>query len=276
MNQKHNFGVGSTKEFSLRVSIASLVRVIFQHPSDGEVMLALERKATLREADREHTVEVKSQPFGGAVRIQDLSLLHDLIGDFHFDSESSLLEQDFRIFIRPSAWPMLRDFCLLQFNSDDETFLETNPERELAEEFADALQINLNPEQYDCAPVATLIENEATPTNNFYSKRSPTVRLYRIFEAVITDPLLIDRMLKNSEGISDGEMRELAWADFHNGGHGWANAFLVLPLKNITDCYLDLSPKERNEPFFCGNNLLDDSVAAILESVPVPKYQRQA
>jgi hypothetical protein len=59
----------------------------------------LERKATLRE----DKVEVKSQPFGGAIRILDLDTIHDMIGDFHFDSERSRTEQDFRLFIRPST-----------------------------------------------------------------------------------------------------------------------------------------------------------------------------
>ena len=41
-------GVGATDELSLRVSVATLVRVLFKNPSDDELLLALERKATLR------------------------------------------------------------------------------------------------------------------------------------------------------------------------------------------------------------------------------------
>ena len=111
MNHKHdeNFhpGIGATQELSLRVSVATLVRVLFENPRDGELMLTLERKATLHETENGRVVEVKSQPFGGAIRIQDLSMMRDLIGDFHFDSEESRSEQDFRIFIRPSDWSVL-------------------------------------------------------------------------------------------------------------------------------------------------------------------------
>jgi hypothetical protein len=38
---------GAAGKLSLRVSVATLVRVLFEHPLDGELMLALERKATV-------------------------------------------------------------------------------------------------------------------------------------------------------------------------------------------------------------------------------------
>ena len=41
--------IGATDELSLRVSVATLVRVLFEHPKNGDLMLALERKATLLE-----------------------------------------------------------------------------------------------------------------------------------------------------------------------------------------------------------------------------------
>src|SRR5688500_121371 len=37
-------GIGATDELSLRVSVAALVRVLFEHPDDGTLMLAIERK----------------------------------------------------------------------------------------------------------------------------------------------------------------------------------------------------------------------------------------
>src|SRR5574341_1303411 len=143
-----NSGIGATGELSLRVSVATLVRVVFKHPSHGAWMLALERKATLRETENGRVVEVKSQPFGGAIRILDVDAIHDLIGDFHFDSERSRTEQDFRLFIRPSSWSELREFCLEHLMIVDDPILETDPSRELTEEFADTLNIHLKPEQY--------------------------------------------------------------------------------------------------------------------------------
>lgn len=263
-------GIGATGELSLRVSAATLVRVVFKHPGHGEWMLALERKATLQE----HKVVVKSHPFGGAIRILDLDAIHGLIGDFHFDSESSRIEQDFRLFIQLSSWPVLRNFCIQHLNYEPGAVLETDPTRELVEEFADALKVNLQPEQYTCKPVATIIENEAVPTENIHARGYHTVRVYRIFEAVILSSTLVHAMLDNSESFSDQQMGELALLDARDGGKGRANAVCVLPLQTITDTYLDLPLSQRSSPVFLGETHLDDTVPAILEGIDVLKYQR--
>jgi hypothetical protein len=266
----HNPGIGATSDLSLRVSVATLVRVVFKHPVNGKWMLALERQATVHE----NKVEVKSQPFGGAIRILDLDAIHDLIGDFHFDSQRSRTEQDFRLFIRPSDWPALREFCIQRLSRDDDPMLETDPTRELVEEFADALKINLQPEQYASKPVATIVENEATPTENIHAQGIHTVRVYRIFETTITYPVLAHAMLKNSDGLSHQRMCDLALEDARNGGKGRANAVFALPLKAITDTYLALSLKERNSPIFFEENRFDETVPAVLEGITVLKYQR--
>jgi hypothetical protein len=267
---KNNPGIGATPDLSLRVSVATLVRVVFKHPDNGDWMLALERQATLHE----NKVEVKSQPFGGAIRILDLDAIHDLIGDFHFDSERSRTEQDFRLFIRPSSWSVLREFCIQRLSRDHDPILETDPTRELVEEFADALKINLQPEQYASKPVATVVENEATPTDNIYAKGIHTVRVYRIFETTIRNTALAHAMLENSESSSHQRLCELALEDARKGGKGRANAVLVLPLKGITDTYLALSPIERNSPIFIDKNRFDETVPAVLEGITVLKYQR--
>ena len=266
-------GVGATEGLSLRVSVATLVRVLFRNPSDGELMLALERKGTLHETESGQVIEVKAQPFGGAIRILDLNAVHDLIGDFHFDSERSRSEQDFRLFIRPSDWPVLREFCLQHISRDDDPILETEPTRELAEEFADVLKVNLKPEQYFHKPVAIVVEDEAALTENVHAKGHPTVRVYRIFEASITDSSLAIAMLKNSESLSHQSLCELALEDAQNDGKGRANAILALPLKQVTDHYLSVSPDERNSATFFEKHQLDETVPAILEGVIVPKYQ---
>lgn len=263
-------GIGATGDLSLRVSVATLLRVVFRHPGNGKWMLALERKATLQE----NKVEVKSQPFGGAIRILDLNAIHDLIGDFHFDSERSRAEQDFRLFIRPSSWPALRDFCIQRLSRDNDPILETDPTRELVEEFADALKISLQPEQYTSKPVATVVENEATPTENIHAKGVYTVRVYRLFEATITSSALAQAMLNNSERLSHKRMCEIALEDARNGGKGRANAVLALPLEAITDTYLAVPLKERNSPIFFEENRLDETVPAVLEGITVPKYRR--
>ncbi len=267
---KHNPDIGATPDLSLRVSVATLVRVVFKHPSNGEWMLALERKATLHET----RVEVKSQPFGGAIRILELDAVHDLIGDFHFDSTRSRTEQDFRLFIRAAAWSVLREFCIQHLSRVADPILETDSTRELVEEFSDTLKINLQPGQYVSRPVATIIENEATPTANIHTKGSLTVRVFRVFEAYISDSSLVHTMLKNSESLSDQDLRELALVDMQNGGKGGANAILVLPLKHLTGNYLGMPPKERNVPILFEKHRLDETVPAMLEGITVPKYQR--
>ena len=271
----HNeIGVGATADLSLRVSIATLVRVLFEHPKDGDLMLALERRATLHETESGRAVEVKSQPFGGAIRIRDLTALHDLVGNFHFDSEDSLSEQDFRIFIRPSNWSAVREFCIQHLSYVDDSILETDPTRELVEEFDDALKLNLKPEQYVSKPVATVVEDEATPTENIRATGVPTVRVYRVFEAFITDASLAHTMIKNSESFSYQDLHKLAFEDTQNGGMGRANAILALSLKRITDAYLAMPPQERNAPILFEENRLDETVPIVLEDITVPKYQR--
>jgi hypothetical protein len=271
---KHNPDIGATSDLSLRVSVATLVRVVFQHPLNGEWMLALERKATLYETEHERVVEVKSQPFGGAIRILDLDALHDLIGDFHFDSERSRSEQDFRLFIRPSNWSAVRKFCIEHISRDNNLILETDPDRELTEEFVDALKISLKSGQYISKPVATVVEDEAVPTENIHAKGIPTVRVYRIFEATILDSSLAQTMIQNSENLPHQDICDLALKDAENGGKGWANAILAMPLKHITSAYLSMHPKERNAPILFEKHLLDETVSAVLQGIAAPKYQR--
>ncbi len=271
---KYDPGIGITEDLSLRVSVATLVRVIFKRPVNNELMLALERKATLHEINSGHVVEVKSQPFGGAIRILDLNASHDLIGDFHFDSQRSRSEQDFRIFIRPSNWSGVREFCIEHLSRVDDLILETDPSRELVEELADTLKIILQPEQYVSKPLGTVVEDNPAPTENIYAKGIHTVRIYRIFEATISDSSLADAMFTNSENISNQDLCELALQEAQNGGKVRANAILALPLKQVTNIYLATPPEKRNVPILFEEHLLDETVPAILDGIAIPKYKR--
>lgn len=274
MNHKYDPGIGATNELCLRVSVATLVRFLFKNPRNGEVMLALERKATMHETESGRVVEVKSQPFGGAIRILALKALRDLIGDFHFDSERSHSEQDFRIFIRPSNWSAVREFCNEHLNRDKDPILETDPGRELAEEFSDALKINLKSDQYACEPVGTIVEDDPAPTENIHARGYLTARVYRLFEARILDPALAHAMLTNSEHYSDQDLHELVVRDAQNRGKGRANAMLTRPLKLISDVYSAMPLEARNTPISFEKHQLDETVAAVLEGVTVPKYRR--
>jgi hypothetical protein len=273
-SNRPEIGIGRTSELSLRVSVATLVRVLFKNPNDHGLMLALERRATLRETADEREVKVKSQPFGGAIRILNLGRVHDLLGDFHFDSERSRAEQDFRILIRPSAWSSLREFCLQHIGRDSDRILETSPSRELVEEFGETLSINLKPEQYVFRPLTTIVENRPTPTGNIHAVGTSTVRVYRIFEACIKDSSLAHVMLENSEGLSQQRLCQLAIADAEGGGKGKASRVLVLPWKRLQDAYQAMLPTARNSSIMFEENQLDVSVVALLDGITVPRYQR--
>ena len=267
-------GIGPTQDLSLRASVGTLVRVVFNHPRIGERMLALEQKATLHETEHGSVMDVRSQPFGGAIRILDVKALQALIGDFHFDSPRSHAEQDFRLFIQPSSWSVLREFCVQHLSRVDDPILETDPARELVEEVHDALGIDLQPEQYISIPVATVVENEPTPTANIHATGYFTVRVYRIFEATLSDARLALNMMESSEHHSEQELRQLAWVDYQNGSKGRANAVLTLPLKQLSDWYSSMPPEERNAPVVYEQRHLNETVAAMLDGIDVPKYQK--
>lgn len=275
-SKRDNPGIGATKDLSLRVSVATLVRVLFDNPHDGELMLALERRATFWEDQSGGFVDIKSQPFGGALQIRDLKTLQDVIGDFHFDSERSRSAQDFRIFIQPSAWPSVQQFCLEHFDHPNDSILESHPSRELTEEFADTLGISLGSEQYICRPLGTIVEEAPTPTENFYASGFPTARIYRVFESHILDSSLAHALTMNSRRFSNQNLQALTFEDRRMGGRGWVNAVLPLQLDQITSFYLTIAPEARNCPVSFHEHQLDETVAAILDGIPVPKYQRLA
>jgi hypothetical protein len=267
-------GIGPTDELNLRVSVGALVRVLFADPRDGEILLALERKATLLKSEDGYSVEVKSQPFGGALRLLDPSALQKRVGDFHFDSEPSRAEQDFRIFVRPSHWESAQEFCLEHIRRPDTSVLEADPTRELAEEFADALRIDLEPNQYTVQAVGTIIEGHPSSTEFIHAKGYPTVRIYRIFETRILDSSLASALIRNSETRSDSELCEIALEDARQGGLGRANAVLTLPLNQLNAAYLSVPLESRNTSIWFQEHQLDATVAAVLEDVTVSKYHR--
>jgi hypothetical protein len=266
-------GIGATDALSLRVSVATLVRVLFEHPRTGVLCLALERKATRHETETGPVVQVKSQPFGGAIRILDHQAVRDVLPAFHFDSEQSRAAQDFRIFIRPSDWQLVRDFCLEHLAQRSNSVLESDPARELAEELADSLGIELKRDQYLVQAAGTIVEDDPSPTEYIYATGYPTARIYRIFEARILDSSLAAAMIENSEACSDQDLCQRAILDFRQGGYGKANGMLTLPFQEIHASYLAIPLEARNQAIWFQGHQLDETVAAVLENVSVPKYR---
>ena len=257
----------------LRASVATYNQVIFPHPEDGSMMLALERKATVL---KDGSVSVESQPFGGGIRILNPAPLQKIIGRIQFDSERSKQEQDFRILIPPSKWEQIKEYTLhhLELDDEDDIELESGPDRELTEEFMETINVKLNPGQYIVQPLGFVIENTPVQSKNDYSRGQLTVHLYRVFKVEMTDPILSKIMFGISQLYSDQDLRELALQDFEHGGLGRANTILTLPLDTVRDAYLALPPAERYQKIVIEDHELDESVLAILEGVDVPQYQR--
>lgn len=269
-----NRGVGATSELSLRVSIACLARVAFMHPDTGERMLALEHTATLIEDQGERHVRVRVHPFGGACRLSMPKALRDVIGDFHFDSLRSQSERDFRILIRPSDWIAVKEFCLQRFKYMNDMALESNPNRELVEEFDDALHIKLKRDQYLLRPTHIIVEREPRPTENIHASGHPSVRIYRVFEAIIVDPSLVTAILQNSDQHSAERLEQLAWEDLRQGGKGRADAVRALSMQSVHEAYANRSPEMRHLPVVIGTDHFHGNTAALLEDLPVPFYER--
>jgi hypothetical protein len=261
-------------ETDWRVSAATLDRVVFEHPRDGTQMLALERRATLGSKPGPDGTLVRAQPFGGAVRIRDTAALRDVVGEIRFDSERSRVEQDFRILISPKEWEAVRQFCLRHLADDDDPILEAGPRRELAEEFADALQVQLEPGQYYYRPVGFAVENEPSRTDNVYAYGCPTVRVYRIFEVEIVDRMLCAELLASSARYGTEDLQALARMDADRGGKGWATTVLTLPLDRVVGAYLALPIEKRYANMEVEGHAFDASVGAILPGVEVPEFER--
>jgi len=258
---------GVTDKLSLRVSVATCNQVVFPHPEHGATMLALERKATVRE---DGSVNIRAQPFGGGVKILDSKPLQELLGEIQFDSERSKQEQDFRILIQLAQWDVLKRYCLLHLGNPNDPELESAPDRELAEEFEETMNVDLNPNQYTVEPMGFVIENNPVQTENRYARGYPTVRVYRTYTVQILDAKLRKTLLEISQHVSDGELKKRALEKETRR----ANSVLALPLKSVREAYLALPPEVRYQKVKVAGHQLDESVLAVLRDVDVPQYQR--
>jgi hypothetical protein len=268
---KLNPGTGATPDLSLRVSVATYDKVLFPHPQNGTWMLALERKATIRE---DGSLHVRAQPFGGGVRILNPAALQELIGDIEYDSERSKQDQDFRILIPPSKWQSVKQYCLQHLENQDDRELESSPHRELVEEFEETLNVQLKSYQYTVQSLGFVVEENPVWTENWYARGHLTVRVYRTFSVNIVDPALCQTILAASQGCSDQDLGMAALRESQNGGRGRANSVLALPLNLVSESYLALPPDMRYRKTVVENHELDQSVLTVLEEVDVPQYQR--
>ncbi|MGH7850738.1 MAG: hypothetical protein ACREOP_10600 [Thermodesulfobacteriota bacterium] len=274
MKASHDeIGVGATEELSLRVSVAALVSVLFDSPEDGQTMLALERTATLREIEGRNVVKIRAKPFGGAVQLTNTQALKELIGYFNYDSERSRQERDFRIQINPASWEKVKEICLEHSKETEKEILDPSPERELAEEFDDTLNVKITRDQYNVKPRWIIVEDLPTETDNVRVQSLPTVRIYYVFEVRMKDPEIITLMLANNRRYSDKDLQKMAWKDAKQGGRGRANAILVLRLNDLKTVYRAIGTDKRNELTLFDGHQLDTNVLAILEDVEKTRYK---
>ena len=122
--------------------------------------------------------------------------------------------------------------------------------------------------------MGTILEDQPAPKKNSHAMGYSTARIYRIFEARILDAELASAMIKNSESCSDHDLRVLAMQNLRSGGPGRANAMLTLPFNDLSAAYSPIPPAARNKPISFHDHQLDETVAAIVDDVTVPKYLR--
>jgi hypothetical protein len=269
----HNIGTGATDALSLRVSAGVLVKVLFENPENKQTMLAFERTATQRVIDGKPQVIVKTKPFGGAIRIINPQAFKEIIGDFHYDSERSRQERDFRILVHPDSWKKIKEICM-DVNESGKGLFDTGPDQELLEEFNDCLKIKITPEKYISKYKGIVIEDLPGETDNIYARDLPTVRIYYIFETRINSPEIIRLMLKSSKQYSDKDLQKIALEDASNGGRGRANAAFTINKNDLKEFYLSISINMRSGLIHFMEHLLDGNVAAVLEEIEQPKYKR--
>ena len=262
------------EELNLRVSVAALVRVLFENPVNGKTMLALERTATLRKEENKSVVVVKAKPFGGGVRLLKPQLLKKFIGEFRYDRARSRVEGDFRLQINPEKWVKVKELCNEHLKEPNRGILDPSPVREISEEFEDCLGICVTPDEYYLTSQGMIVEELLTETQNVNALGHPTLRIYYIFEATFKKREIIDMMMDNSKRYPDTILKMLAKKDARQGGKGRANAFLTLFLDELNEHYRSLPTEKHIGSILYKGHQLAGNVPVILDINKSHKYRR--
>ena len=271
MNNKKN-KIDSAKELKLRVSVGVLVKVLFTNPATGQITLALERIATLRKINGSSKVDVTVKPFGGGVRITDPQELKKLIDDFQYDSEKSKEEKDFRILIYQEMWGKIKEICNDQWHGKGKRIFDYSPDRELAEEFEDSLNVKLKSDEYRLIPKSMIVQNLPSRTNNIRAQGRPTVRVYYIFEAWIKSYELIKLMMTKSKEYSENDFKKAALKHAELGGKGRANSIMIIGIDELRDKFNSIPLKERSGNINFNEFKLEENVLALFSEVKSLNY----
>jgi hypothetical protein len=273
MSHHSTIGIGATTNLNLRVSVATLVKVLFEHPEEPRTMIALERTATVSKIEGRAEVLVKVKPFGGGVRLTHPAALKQQIGDFHYDSEKSCQEKDFRLQIHPESWSKIKKICRMHLTNHDHEYLDSSPYRELAEEFEDSLKTKIDITRYEAEPEGMIVENMPVKTDSERARGHPTVRIYFLYEMRIKDFQIINLILNNSR-YSFRDLQDMARKDLREGGRGRSNAVLLAGLGDLKNLYRSISVSRRSYPVTFGNYQLEGSVVVLLEEIRTTKFKR--
>jgi hypothetical protein len=203
----------------------------------------------------------------------DSASLQAAIGNFRFDSDRSRLQGDARLFVRPEAWPQVEAFFIQELNRSDGA-LESDPRRELAEEFFDALGVDLQPEQYRIQQESLVLEPGPVPTTNLAAAGTPTVRLYSVFSGYLVSPSIVEAVLSSSVSLKDSDLYRMAIEDRARGGQGRANALLALPLNELVRFCAALPADQHDQQISFAGHKLQSSVLALLPEVGTRRYTR--
>lgn len=233
--------------------------------------LALELKATAVGPRQNPQASVRSQPFGGAVRIADLDRFHAAVGDFTFDSERSQAECDLRVYIEPQRLPVFHRFCLEGEGQGLQP--EGDLTRELQEEFEDCLGLVPSLNEFSITRVGLFWEGLPAPTRNDRAPGVPTVRFYWVYEAQVRSPALCQSLLASSDANPPAALRRLAIEDYQRGGSGRKNSVFLASQDDLREIYLSLPQAERASRLPFREAVLESNVPVILQGVDSPLFQ---
>ncbi|MFA5928891.1 MAG: hypothetical protein WC838_06310 [Candidatus Margulisiibacteriota bacterium] len=258
-------GIGETEKLSLRVSTAVLAHVVFTDPATGESFAVLERKAKVNTGKNKK--DIQAQPLGGGSRLKSPQILLNNIGEFNYDNKDSRDNGDFRVYIAPAKWALTKKFCLDNFR-EQSGIIETSVERELAEEFLDALGVKydenaitselftklrsaLEISDTDHSPLFTItnigteVESESpfATTGPLRSTKLgmegiSTQRVYNIQHVAITHPNLIAKIKTASSKTNEDILTEAERnAARSSKGEGKATSLLIVPQAKLEETY---------------------------------------
>jgi hypothetical protein len=171
-------------------------------------------------------------------------------------------------------WQAVKRVCVEQFNQNQGPIFETDPNRELVEEFFDTLHIYLTPNQIFTYQGEIIIEEHPSSSHNTRALGYPTVRVYNVYENWIKDTQIIEMILENSRSITNIKLKEMALSDAKNGGSGRENAVVALPYTELVEFLSRLPIEKRIKRVAYKGHIISPSVFAILEGIANPKYRK--